>query len=340
MALVQDKKGHHYVPQKYLSAFEDPEHPGSLWEYRRGFGYAPRAKRTSHANPRLSSIAKHVARDVGHYALPLRDGSVDYNTIEDKLQRLETPSDRILVKIAARQDVSSEERETFADYLLLTHGRVPARKQRVEGNWPEVWARERDRLVIPTLRRLESMLDAPEDSGGRSREWILRQRDSLLEMLSEYEKGLPREIELRSLVEHRMEKMRAAVLAMSWQFLTAPDGHFFVTSDNPVVITDAGFGLRWLFAEIVFPVTPRVALACTYQELPPGYRRATWGQAKEVNRRVIASATAAVYSPRRLGKTRADQRRDWIFRLLERQWHRHTPLYCWPGFGRLPPFAI
>ena len=63
-------------------------------------------------------------------------------------------------------------------------------------------------------------------------------------IIEEYRRsGMPREMELKTIVESTMPRVHEAMIAMTWQFLMAPEDHKFVSSDNPVHTFKGGVGL-------------------------------------------------------------------------------------------------
>jgi len=93
-------------------------------------------------------------------------------------------------------------------------------------------------------------------------------------LLDEYERnGMPRELQLRTIVESDMPQVRMAMLSMTWQFFVAPDDHIFVTADNPVHTLKGGVGFTKPYSELTFPVSSRVVLVGSYRDVQAGYLR-------------------------------------------------------------------
>src|SRR4030095_8932100 len=88
---MQEKHNHHFVPRLYLKGFVPESAASFIWEYQRGRTYVPGKHSRNKYNTVLVSLSKAGAAE-GAYANPLPDGTVDYNTYEDALERLEKPA--------------------------------------------------------------------------------------------------------------------------------------------------------------------------------------------------------------------------------------------------------
>jgi len=99
----------------------------------------------------------------------------------------------------------------------------------------------------------------------------------------------------------------ASIIAnMGWVIIDASDEAFFITSDSPVYLTDidgSRIGAGWENANAVgsLPLSPRRYLGLHYG-LPPdtlGYKRVSTEEVETLNKRAIASASYAIFSPER-----------------------------------------
>jgi hypothetical protein len=85
---------------------------------------------------------------------------------------------------------------------------------------------------------------------------------------------------------------------MSWQFLVAPEGSKFLTSDNPVFFFE-GIGLNKPQSEITFPVSSDIAIAAFVRGgFKEDFVTTTTHVLAEINRRTAHSATVEVYHSR------------------------------------------
>jgi hypothetical protein len=141
-------------------------------------------------------------------------------------------------------------------------------------------------------------------------------------LLDDYERnGMPREMELRTIVDADMPDVRAAILRMTWQFLVAAEDETFVTADNPVHTLKGGVGFTKPYSELTFPVSSRVVLIGSYRDVGAGYVPAKYDVVKEVNRRVIAAAKTFAY---------ASRKRAWIITIMKKKFHHFNLFYPAP----------
>jgi hypothetical protein len=100
--------------------------------------------------------------------------------------------------------------------------------------------------------------------------------------------------------------MHKAFMEMRWEFVMAPSGKYFITSDNPVVY-DTYFGLKR--SPLFFPIDQRTALIATWHgERDLVYIDGSIEQLLKINGIILAKATKEIYSHT------ADQ---WIHQALE-----------------------
>lgn len=313
---MQSKFNQHYVPRQYLKGFACDRDSSHIWEYDRARNYFPGSNNRAKYNPVRISLAKAGA-SLGEYALQRSDGIVDFNTYENALEQLEKPADAVFAKIRNQQDVSNSDREILAAYMATMTRRVPARKDLIAKTFPSVLEDEERRIT-------ELLQDAiaRTDLADIDRIQVLKGRlEECRRIFETYKQnGMPREMELRTMVEADMPRVRAAMLSMTWQFFVATDDERFFTGDNPVhAIKDVGFSKP--YSELTFPISSLVALVGTYRQVSTGYLPASSEMLKEVNRRIIASAKTFVYGAR-------DRR--WILTIMQKNSHRFNLYYPAP----------
>jgi|GEM_PF-2368360 hypothetical protein len=317
MAVMPNKYNHHFLPRLYLKGFACDDDASHIWEYQRLRDYLPGRNNRDKYNPVRISLAKAGAA-LGEYAHARPDGTVDFNTYENALEQLEKPADIVFNRIRNLQPISDSDREVFAEYMALMTRRVPARKDLVGAQWPQVVEAEEE-----NIRELfETALSEVDPRDGKRIEVLQNNLRTALEILEGYRhNGMPREIELRTIVESEMPQVRAAMLQMKWQFFVAEDYDRFVTGDNPVHTLKRGVGFSKPYSELTFPVSSGVALVGTYRDVRPGYITAQSELIKEVNRRLIASAKKFAYSSRN---------RKWVATIMKKAFHRFNLFYAAP----------
>ncbi len=314
---MQDKLNHHFLPRFYLKGFASETDTSHIWEYQRGRAYVPGTNKRDKYNPVLISLRKAGA-SFGEYACPCPDGTIDFNTYEDALEQLEKPANNIFDKIRNLQPIDDSDREIFAAYLVTMTKRVPARKELVKEKFPLVLERIWQRIT-GEIENTISHVD-PLDTG---RITLLTARlDACCQIIETYRQNdMPREMELKTVVDSAMPRVLEAIMSMRWQFFVAPDGHRFVTGDNPVHTFKGDVGLNKPYSGLTFPVSSRVILLGTYRNVRQDYFPATVQLLKEINRRVIATATTYTYSSRN---------ERWVVTVMGKNFHRFNLTYPAP----------
>jgi hypothetical protein len=252
------KKRHHFLPKLYLKGFADKAHDPHVWMYERGIQYCPSRSGDGRNPQRLPVSRAGMIENLYAYE---KDGTIEYDKIENELEKLEKPHDNIIRKIRAKDSITQEEKETFARYIDLMMKRVPSGLQ-----WSSELATKSLDLLKPELeKQLVGDWDERRRSDGASAEEIRSELDVLLAGLStafqDYEKLIPYEVLLLGLLRP-VSPVGEFISQMTWQFLVAPASAGFVTSDNPVVM-DKIMGIASPQAEVIFPVSTEVALVAS-----------------------------------------------------------------------------
>jgi hypothetical protein len=102
------RMGHHFVPQRYLRNFEDPNQPDYIWVHDRRGGPA-----------KLASIAK-LAQSRNFYS---------QSTETILAQTVEQPANPVLQKLTTHKSIDSAERFHLAYYICVMMKRIPAHRR-------------------------------------------------------------------------------------------------------------------------------------------------------------------------------------------------------------------
>lgn len=209
---MQEKYNHHFLPRLYLSGFACEDDPTHVWEYQRSRDYFPGKNKRNKYNPVRISLAKAGA-SLGEYGYSRLDGTIDFNTYENLLEGLEKPANVVFDKIRNFQALASSDREIFAEYMTLMMRRVPARYDLVAEQFPKVVEAEKDNLE-ELVANAHSFIDQSDVQEVMFFNKYFEVRRNLLD---EYERnGMPRELQLRTIVESDMPQVRMAMLSMTW----------------------------------------------------------------------------------------------------------------------------
>ncbi len=108
------------------------------------------------------------------------------------------------------------------------------------------------------------------------------------------------------------EMILGALLDMTWRIVESAGPQLFVTSDNPAVyIRCEGYGLGGKEAEVVMPVSPRIALHGSRDRRHPNFVRVRAHQkiVREMNKRLVSQASRFVYT---------HDKAPWLGKILKR----------------------
>lgn len=281
------KKRHHYIPQFYLREFIDPSNLPYLWVYEKGC-------------VEIKSVsAKDAGVEKDYHSFPNSDGQKDTESIENAFQKIEYATACVFERIKAQENLSEEERDTFATFLSLMLTRVPNYRKNVE-------------RVMGELLKHIAMMDASNI------DW-LRGNIEMYEKVTGEPLGMsPEEFQKTILEEgHGVSasptfslqmmsvNLSGVFLDKTWFYIKATDRVKFLTSDNPLFYhdptrnrdSDWSVGLADENTEVTFPISRDLALVATRRKgVRPGYIPVSHQVVKDINRRTVISAQRFVYS--------------------------------------------
>ncbi len=310
---TQRKRNHHFAPKFYLKGFIEAEKSPFVWVYVKGKSYNPGYK--NHHNPCKRPISR-VGAKRDHYAFRKRNGTVDFDTYEDELEKQEKPSNFVLEKLRRREMITDQEKVIFAAYVYLMYKRVPKRKERFTKNWPGVF-----KSVSSDMAKWLDFEEAVTDKADSTRLARISELRSELERELEYYKEhipIDTEIPLKSLVMESPLGIPGILAVMTWQFFIAPKGYGFLTSDNPVFSP----GLDKPFAEVSFPISKNIALVISWYDLEQGFFVTTPEVVNEINRRTVGGAQYEVYY---------SSAEEWVFNLMTESREGYYLIYPYSG---------
>ena len=295
------KRNHHVTPKLYLKGFVIKKDDPSIWVYKRDNQYNPGDDQTIN-NPYKDSI-KNAGVERDFYANPKADGTQDFETFENKLELLEKPADPIFQKIRARQVITEEEKCLFSCYIIQMYRRVLSGREKVK----KLLATQ---TYEPSKEFFEktNLPDTPE----------MRAELKIISDNMKQKPGFDIQAHNRITAATPDSFMIEALQKMIWTFYIPPAPHAFLTSDNPVFISEH-FGLGKNISELSFPISSDVALVASwnkfvkegFSEVPPQFL-------KELNRRTISGASQNVYfskSP------------EWVLKILNKNVYKYRPMY-------------
>lgn len=284
------KRHHHFLPQLYLCGFTESLTSPMLWVYERDRNYSP-GLGSETCNPYRRSVTQAgMQRDF--YAYQRSDGSMDYETFENALEQEEKQYDRLLKKLREFKPLIGDEKARFTRYITMMLKRVPRSMEKALALWPKVvdeeWERLRNELGTRQMRA-----EAVGDE--ESLKLVQSLKERVDETMVQRQGVMPDKLRLTSMLR-AMPRMEDVILAMRWQYLRAPIGEFFVTSDNPVFYFE-GWGFNKPYSEFTFPISSNLAIVGSWHHNEPEcIIDVTSAHVREVNRRATRSALRFVYA--------------------------------------------
>jgi len=279
-------KRQHTNPYFYLNQFIKPG-----WVYLVGYQQPKRVK-----------SAKNIAVRNWYYS-PAPNGA-DLDVLNSKIEEMTAPVFRKLLTI--KDTLTYESKQLFSWFIANLYLRAP---ETIEETGETIlnFYEQIDYMLKEQLEQVEKGAPKLEkntkyDSGG-----VGSYTMTLDEWKEELESTRRKVKKGRAMITESMRlipKLAKVIGNMSWGFLDAPSGAFFVTSDRPVCLTDrggsrvgAGWGNSNAFGTL--PLSPSRCLVLHYG-LPSdtwAYTQVPEEMVEDSNLRTISFAKDAVFSP-------------------------------------------
>ena len=284
-------KKQHTIPRFYLNQFI---HPG--WVYLRGS-----------REPKRVQSAKSQAVQEFYYS---QDTDEQNNSLDSLNTSIESETAPILRKLlTTKVSLTDTDKLLFSYFIANLALRVPKIIREMGESTLEALEQvdSMAKKITQKLYKMEIEENQPfikvvtKESGSyqyTKKEW----KDFLKLLHQQDEDG-------KAMMETTMSlfiDLASIIANMGWVIIDASDGAFFITSDSPVYLTDidgSRIGAGWENANAVgsLPLSPRRYLGLHYG-LPPdtlGYKRVSTEEVETLNKRTIASASCAIFSPER-----------------------------------------
>lgn len=260
----------HYIPRALLRGFCEANAPGFLWMYDKQNREFRRARVETVAHQR-NFYPPGIEREL--------------NTL------VEIPGNAAITALRRDQTLTPEQRANLAVYVATMQKRVPRFRE---------WGMSLVPKVLETIvRELKENLVALGEQAAIDTA-IVRLRLAEADAVKEkFEGELPSECREVILSPWPSKRITSVIYSMTWRFVSVESPAYFITSDNPCCY----FEDRGLFrpeSELTFPLSSGLALIGGWQSAgPKGKLKARPFLAKEVNRRVAASAGRFLFSSER-----------------------------------------
>jgi hypothetical protein len=254
--------GHHYLPQRYLANFQDPERPGFIWIHDKRGGPARPA-----AIKKVAQVRQFYSEEMERFLA----------------NEVELPGNNVIRKLTNSEAISPAERLELAFYIGTMLRRVPSHRRWAASLVPDALAE--------TMRNVRGEIRAIVDEGRADPEQVARRLREIDQIEQRYQRELPREI-----VEQINNPLPSGVVTgvlyeMTWRVLVSPREQNFITTDNPVFYTRwEGYGLGNAQSEFCFPLSTTHALHGSRQRARSNlvYPKVRLQIIKEINRRLVS----------------------------------------------------
>ena len=288
--LGKPPRKHHYIPRFYLAGFcspsARPKGKELLWVYERG------------REPRCS-VPEAEAHQKDFYSFK-ENGERNIDT-ENWFARMEQRIAPLLADLAtSKREPTAAERTCLAAFMGTMYTRTPLGRQMSDERFGPATSQMLKRAAADPVefRKLYFSVEtgAPdEETAEQVRQDILSGRSDALEEREDFR--------LASII-HVGVTVGEVLCEMGWQFIRAPDGHSFITSDNPLVCEVSEPGSREIHfrsgvnlpnAAAWFPLTRDVCLL-TQKGLTPGIATTSRSTARAINKRILLCAERRIYA--------------------------------------------
>ncbi len=256
---MSEPRRHHIVPASYLRRFAVTGNPNQICVYDKDRG----------ASYKTSVNNAAVVRD--YYKVDT-DGTVDPYTLEKGLSVLEGSAIPVIKKITRGEEVSNEERAYVAEFISVQHLRGQNMLKFVADTTALINAKMLD-VTLASKDRWEQQTKQMQEKG------YLLEDDISYEDLKKFHENREYEVSFnhqwllgQSLTQTHIEPYTQIFFDMHWTVLEAAPGHFFYTSDTPLIYSSPEMhpiygdgGLMHKNIEVTFPLSKKYMLLASWQ---------------------------------------------------------------------------
>jgi Protein of unknown function (DUF4238) len=254
--------GQHYVPQRYLRAFQVKDAPGFICMFDKQSGTWKRLP------------IKEVAQAGGFYT----------EQIEDELNRqVEIPGNDIIDKIRRGEKIDDElDRKYLTYYIATMIRRVPYAR----GKYYEIIPK----VLSDTVTEARQFLQRAHHEGRIDPEMLAKRLAELEAFEKKFAVQPPSEVVNVIETPWPFASMLFVIYGMHWRLIKTNGPSRFLTSDNPASFFES-FGLQHPECELIFPLCTDLLLHCSWNKCsnmnsPPTRQQLV----KEFNRRTAFHA--------------------------------------------------
>lgn len=290
MTEPKPKKRHHYIPVFYLRGFVNRD--GCLWVYDKdGKGM-------------FESSAEGIAYEKNYFSFITPQGEKDSETVENMMMNLESEFSKTVTKIINCEELSVNDRITFAIFVSSMMVRVPNMRDNIRKSTAEM-IKHISVFMASHKENFERMMGRYEKDTGNKvgmsleefRLWMLNPDNYIVDVDSQYAIGMALSL---------LEGFAKVLFQMKWAFINATDDYKYITSDNPLNYIDPthnpqsfyGVGLANKNIEVSLPLSRNVCAfgSWKYRE---GYIQGTNQHVKHLNRMTVTASVKFVFADKK-----------------------------------------
>jgi hypothetical protein len=271
---------HHFIPEFYQRGFIG-DGSGLIWVYRKN------------REPRQFSVRK-LGMELDLYGFTKLDGSVDSNTVEAALSKLESEAALVIRHIEKGFTPDDDQRWTLSRFVSVMWRRTVKHKTESKAAVSAIlqnFVDQNDDEFIDAKVKGRSMSLSDET------EFRLQLAQELRTIRQKYLGEMPNYLFTNNII--RESTFEYAMMSMDWGFFKSTVDTEFLTCDDPVVFNKPT-GLQDPSAVIMFPLSRRLLVQAMW---PSRYRcrgiRPTDSIVRYFNRCIVQNAQSQVYASKR-----------------------------------------
>jgi hypothetical protein len=291
---MANSKKQHYLPQFYLRGFHSS---GASKNRQKIWSISKTAEAIC-----TEDLVRNTAYEENFYSVEKSEGTIDGDSIERQLSKLEDIYASVRAKILNAETIDATDRNYLSRFICLMHARQPVIKEAI-ANKRTIVAKEFMRSLNKgdvLLRELEKLPKFKNWPAPELEEFARRMRMSESRVKVDHSNG--------SLLGHMFAMAFDPQLIsiydnMAMEVFEAPPSSAFITGDQPVARFDPATPSRPEIAlthpdvEVTFPLSSKKLLRFSWKHSPT-VRDATTDEVDEFNRRTVIMATKLLFASR------------------------------------------
>lgn len=283
-------KGHHQITRFYLERFAGDDPEGHVWSYDMETGKA------------WNATSDNTAKETHLYSLTLENGQ-KITDLEEFIAGIESKAVTPFDKLLLGEKIIGQERADLASFFAMMFVRTNAFRRFYAEAYAGFMNVQLYATGIHDGAFRSSMEKYEAEHGPLSDEEREAVRDGLLNP-GKFKISIDREWTLQALTFH--DHLVPILFEMHWSVMVAPEGRYFITSDNPFVRTmperhqglmRGGFLDKHI--EVTFPLSPERCLLAHWKKEQPNLGSLPREGVKAVNRLRAVYAERFLYGPHR-----------------------------------------